>query len=80
MYSDCLWVEVFHVHVFVIYRYFDVCIKCMQEGAEGCVHLHLALKHLQSVQTIDAQLEGTANLDLFAKLQAQVIHVWHSIT
>ena len=40
--------------------------------------MNLALKHFQSVQTIDTQLQdGMANLDLFTKLHAQVyiIHV-----
>ena len=45
----------------------------LQASGEESVHLPLALKHFQSVQTIDTQqLEGGANLDLFAKFQAEV--------
>ena len=46
-----------------------------EEGAaeDSTPHVTLALKHLQTVQTIDAQLpDRTANLDLFVKLLAEV--------
>ena len=43
------------------------------QGAERVVHLNLALKHFESVEAIDAQLDGTANLDLFTKLHADVL-------
>jgi hypothetical protein len=47
-----------------------------EEGAaeDSTPHVTLALKHLQTVQTIDAQLpDGTANLDLFVKLLAELL-------
>ena len=51
-----------------------IAVTAQEEAAEDSTpHITLALKHLQTVQTIDAQLpDGTGNLDLFVKLLAEV--------
>ncbi|CAI8055341.1 hypothetical protein GBAR_LOCUS30228 [Geodia barretti] len=52
-----------------------IAVTAQEEAAEDSTpHITLALKHLQTVQTIDAQLpDGTGNLDLFVKLLAELL-------
>ena len=52
-------------------------MSMLMQAADSSVHLNLALKHLETVQAIDAQLErDRANLDLFTKLHSEVLYMY----